>query len=67
MLINIKIFIIAVKIINICDTTMSYRKVVKMDIIITALFAGASIALGVALDLYLKEVMKGEEVREHRE
>jgi len=48
-------------------TTIFYQKVMRMDIIITALFAGASIALGIALDLYLKEVMKGEEVREHRE
>ena len=33
----------------------------------TALLVVASVVLGVALDLYLKEVMKGEEVRKHRE
>ncbi len=38
-----------------------------MDIVATALIAGASIVLGVALDLYLREVMKSEEVRKHRE
>ncbi len=38
-----------------------------MDIFTTAVFAGVSVILGIALDLYLKEVMEGEEVRKHRE
>ncbi|WP_457555972.1 hypothetical protein [Candidatus Pyrohabitans sp.] len=38
-----------------------------MDPATTVLFAVASVLLGIALDLYLKEVMRGEEVRKHRE